>query len=171
MNTVNIFTVEIKNRHKILSESGGDITYTPLSSEEAAKKAEADLLLKKSRLGYEKAVGTPVQLRKGNEAKKKWKNLKDKYRKISQKPTPKSGSAAVPAKQKWRFFELMRITRDVLVPTATIGNYTATTPPSVNDDIQEASGYDHIESQNNFDAITHETLLSLNFHNNRQVIK
>lgn len=55
------------------------------------------------------------------EAKKKWKNLKDKYRKLIQKPL-KSGSAAVSQNNKWRFFDLMKFTKDTMMPGQTFGN-------------------------------------------------
>lgn len=48
--------------------------------------------------------------------------MKDKYRKIIQKPPPKSGSGAVVTKNKWRFFELMQFTRDTRIPGKMIGS-------------------------------------------------
>lgn len=58
----------------------------------------------------------------GEEAKKKWKNLKDKFRKTIQKPPPRSGSGAVTQKDKWRFFDLMLFVKDTMIPSKMIGS-------------------------------------------------
>lgn len=73
------------------------------------------------------------------EAKKKWKNLKDKYRKLIQKPPLKSGSGAVSTKNKWRFFDIMNFTNDTVIPAKMIGNLSIPETPISSPEMLEQS--------------------------------
>nr|CAD7448152.1 unnamed protein product [Timema bartmani] len=59
---------------------------------------------------------------RGEDTKSKLKNLKDKFRKLMQKPPLRSGSATGIQKPSWNIFELMQYTRDVVIPSPMVGN-------------------------------------------------
>ncbi|XP_055913651.1 uncharacterized protein LOC129947208 [Eupeodes corollae] len=70
----------------------------------------------------------------GVDAKNKWKNVKDTYRKNLQKiPRPLSGSEATSIKIKWPFFESMAFIKDTIVPDPTEGNLSG--PVDAADDL------------------------------------
>ncbi|KAL5245841.1 hypothetical protein ACI65C_013249 [Semiaphis heraclei] len=59
----------------------------------------------------------------GNDAKIKWKNLKDKFRRELQKePKCRSGDAGGEYKSKWSFFNMMMFVKDSLIPSVMSGN-------------------------------------------------
>ncbi|CAH1102269.1 unnamed protein product [Psylliodes chrysocephalus] len=87
----------------------------------------------------------------GNIAKSKWKNLKDQFRRETQKiPVLKSGSKAIPTKSKWQYFESMQFLRDYTTPAPTQGNLNDTRHSQVNETQQDAS-------ENTDDEIEHST--------------
>jgi len=59
----------------------------------------------------------------GNDAKDKWKNLKDKFRKELQKiPISRSGDGGSEYRSKWPFFNSMMFVKDTLIPSSMSGN-------------------------------------------------
>lgn len=60
--------------------------------------------------------------------KKKWKNIKDHYRKeLKKNPTPRSGDAGnVNQPSNWQYFSQLRFLRDEVVPNVTEGNLSST---------------------------------------------
>lgn len=60
--------------------------------------------------------------------KKKWKNIKDHYRKeLKKNPTPRSGDAGnVNQPSNWQYFSQLRFLRDEVVPNITEGNLSST---------------------------------------------
>lgn len=64
----------------------------------------------------------------GEDAKRKWKNLKDTYRRLLQKAPLKYRSDDDSVK-KWKFSKLMTFTRDQIMPTSTVGNPSSFTGP------------------------------------------
>lgn len=58
-----------------------------------------------------------------SDAKLKWKNLKDQFRKEVKKiPVPKSGDPSLPVKPKWQYFDQIYFLKDFVVPLQTQGN-------------------------------------------------
>lgn len=70
----------------------------------------------------------------GDQTKNKWKNLKDKFRREINKPSPRSGSGAIPARSKWHFFELMKFTRDTIIAPAKMVESLSTPTDSISND-------------------------------------
>nr|XP_049694242.1 transcription factor Adf-1-like [Helicoverpa armigera] len=60
--------------------------------------------------------------------KKKWKNIKDHYRKeLKKNPTPRSGDAGnINLPSNWQYFSQLRFLHDEIVPNITEGNLTST---------------------------------------------
>ncbi|XP_029348355.1 transcription factor Adf-1-like [Acyrthosiphon pisum] len=59
----------------------------------------------------------------GHDAKDKWKNLKDKFRKELQKiPISRSGEGGSEYRSKWPFFNSMMFVKDTIIPSSMSGN-------------------------------------------------
>lgn len=59
------------------------------------------------------------------EVKKKWKHLRDQYRKeLKKKPTPRSGAASEDTEwiPQWKYYNLMRFLQDEVLPAPSSGN-------------------------------------------------
>jgi hypothetical protein len=55
--------------------------------------------------------------------KRKWKNLKDKFRiKVNKIPGSRSGAENVDCTSKWPFFDMMLFVKDTILPSPTTGN-------------------------------------------------
>lgn len=86
-------------------------------------------------------VGAQIKIT-GDEAKSKWKNLKDKYRKLVSKipyvPSGSDGTSTNCSTNKWRFFNYMTFVKDVVSPGQTFGNLI----PAAEEIIVELHGSD-----------------------------
>ncbi|XP_022169507.1 uncharacterized protein LOC111033175 [Myzus persicae] len=67
----------------------------------------------------------------GSDAKIKWKNTKDTFRKELQKePIRRSGDSGIEYKSKWPFFQMMMFVKDSLLPSSMSGNLNVGEPDS-----------------------------------------
>ncbi|CAH1982190.1 unnamed protein product [Acanthoscelides obtectus] len=74
--------------------------------------------------------------------RKKWKNLRDQFRKEKKKfPTPRSGDAANETESTWPYFQLMQFLNDDITPEVMTGNLHDSDSDSLNESC-------HTEEQN-----------------------
>ncbi|CAH1954194.1 unnamed protein product [Acanthoscelides obtectus] len=79
------------------------------------------------------------------DAKNRWKNLKDQFRKEVKKiPIPRSGASAPPVRPKWQYFEQMYFLKDFVTPSPTQGNLISCNEDS--DEIEELHSVENNES-------------------------